>query len=374
MKFVYDDGGRAKAGYQGSAGDCVVRSIAIATGLPYQKVYDDLNELCKPHNDKRKKKGKKGMSSAREGVARPIYEKYLLNLGWKWQPTMFIGQGCKVHLKEDELPKGRLIVNVSKHMLCVIDGVIHDTYKEDRDGTRCVYGYFYLPEEKKVEEVTPDMLKKVEDLKAIRSNQKYYSRKMKQLEEDARKILKDDLTENIFEEVEKALQSLEKKAEDFVERTAKEKKEKEAAAKAKTLENAVRKVQEAGFDVALRPKVWFGTTEDSTYRFICMGPELKNGTRFTVYWSGGATWSDNGGQHYGESSVHFAYTYMENGVLKEQRVSGLMYGEVKDFMYGGRMSVERLKKLEPFIKKHIPNYVPLLVPATHLVVYNKEKK
>jgi len=141
MKFVYNDGGRKDAGFKGSAGDCVVRAIAIATGLPYKRVYDDINELCKLHNDKKKVTN----SSSREGVSRPVYDKYLKELGWFWVPTMKIGQGCKVHLKEDELPKGKLIVSVSKHMVAVIDGVIHDTYKEDRDGTRCVYGYFYKP-------------------------------------------------------------------------------------------------------------------------------------------------------------------------------------------------------------------------------------
>ena len=25
----------------------------------------------------------------------------LKNLGWQWTPTMFIGQGCKVHLKKE---------------------------------------------------------------------------------------------------------------------------------------------------------------------------------------------------------------------------------------------------------------------------------
>ena len=42
MQFVYNDGGRAAAGYIGSAGDCVTRAIAIATELPYQTVYDAL--------------------------------------------------------------------------------------------------------------------------------------------------------------------------------------------------------------------------------------------------------------------------------------------------------------------------------------------
>ena len=42
LELQINDGGRAAAGYKGKAGDCVVRSIAIVTGLPYQKIYDDL--------------------------------------------------------------------------------------------------------------------------------------------------------------------------------------------------------------------------------------------------------------------------------------------------------------------------------------------
>ena len=63
-------------------------------------------------------------------------------LGWIWHPTMSIGQGCKVHLKENELPKGRLVVSVSHHETAVIDGVLHDTYDCTREESRCVYGYY----------------------------------------------------------------------------------------------------------------------------------------------------------------------------------------------------------------------------------------
>jgi hypothetical protein len=45
-------------------------------------------------------------------------------------------------LKEDELPKGRIICRLSKHYAAVIDGVLNDTYDCSRKGTRCVYGYF----------------------------------------------------------------------------------------------------------------------------------------------------------------------------------------------------------------------------------------
>ena len=42
LELKIDDGGRTAAGYKGKAGDCVVRSIAIVSGLPYQTIYDDL--------------------------------------------------------------------------------------------------------------------------------------------------------------------------------------------------------------------------------------------------------------------------------------------------------------------------------------------
>lgn len=132
IEWEYDDGGRADAGYRGDAGDCVVRAIAIATQLPYKQVYDDLHKMTKA----------KGHKSPRNGVRREIYEAYLKSLGWEWVPTMKIGQGCKVHLRADELPRGRIIARLSKHVCAVVDGVIRDTYDCSRDGMRCVYGYF----------------------------------------------------------------------------------------------------------------------------------------------------------------------------------------------------------------------------------------
>jgi hypothetical protein len=57
---------------------------------------------------------------------------------------MQVGSGCQVHLRTEELPKGRLVVRLSRHLTAVVDGVIHDIYNPDRRGTRCVYGYFKL--------------------------------------------------------------------------------------------------------------------------------------------------------------------------------------------------------------------------------------
>ncbi len=137
--FIEDDGGRAAAGYKGSPGDCVTRAIAIASGLPYSQVYDEINALAaaeKPSPRRRRR------SSARTGVYKITFDKYIRGLGATWVSTMGIGTGCKVHLRSDELPKGRIIARCSKHLVAVIDGVIHDTKDQSRGGTRCVYGYY----------------------------------------------------------------------------------------------------------------------------------------------------------------------------------------------------------------------------------------
>ncbi|MEA3295883.1 MAG: hypothetical protein U9Q27_01945 [Patescibacteria group bacterium] len=139
QKFIYNDGGRKDTGFKGSTGDCVTRAIAIATGKPYKEVYDALNSLSE---NERIGKRKKSKSNSRTGIYRMTYQKYIESLGWKWIPTMKIGQGCKIHLRSDELPSGTLIVKVSKHLTCVKDGIIHDTFDPSRGGSRCVYGYY----------------------------------------------------------------------------------------------------------------------------------------------------------------------------------------------------------------------------------------
>jgi hypothetical protein len=142
MDFVFHDGGRMAAGYRGATGDCVTRSIAIATGKPYQEVYIALNRLAETE---RVGKRKKRRSSSRTGVFRRTYQHCLESLGWQWASTMSIGSGCQVHLRASELPSGPLIVKVSRHLTAMIDGVLYDTHNCSRGETRCVYGYFSQP-------------------------------------------------------------------------------------------------------------------------------------------------------------------------------------------------------------------------------------
>jgi hypothetical protein len=141
-----DDGGRAAAGFKGGAGDCVVRSIAIAANLPYLQVYEDLRDANARYAQERDNKlsrllNQRG-SSPRNGNHRNVFHDYILAQGFEWVPTMKVGAGCQVHLRPDELPKGTLIVKVSKHLTTVIDGVMYDTHDPSRGGSRCVYGYY----------------------------------------------------------------------------------------------------------------------------------------------------------------------------------------------------------------------------------------
>lgn len=133
--FVRDDGGRAAAGFKGSARDCVARSVAIASGRPYAEVYA---ALARGTGEQRASKNTgRRAASARNGVftRRKWFKDYMASIGFKWTPTMQIGSGCTVHLNAAELPKGRLVVAVSKHYTAMIDGVIHDTFDPRERGT-----------------------------------------------------------------------------------------------------------------------------------------------------------------------------------------------------------------------------------------------
>jgi len=146
LGFQFNDGGRQAAGFKGGAGDCVVRAIAIAAQLPYLQVYEDLHTANAAYADLRNDKLARRLNakgaSPRNGNHRNVFHDYIVGHGFDWVPTMQIGAGCQVHLLANELPSGRLIVKVSKHLTAVIDGVICDTHNPSRGGNRCVYGYY----------------------------------------------------------------------------------------------------------------------------------------------------------------------------------------------------------------------------------------
>ena len=149
MNFRFNDGGREQCGYKGSAGDCVTRAIAIVTGKTYSEVYDrmffEIRKFAATKRSTAAKRAGRGRAGTtpRNGISKKVYHKYLIEeIGMIWTPTMQIGQGCKVHLTEHELPSGKLIVQIARHLTTVIDGVIHDT--RNCSG-KCVYGYYSFP-------------------------------------------------------------------------------------------------------------------------------------------------------------------------------------------------------------------------------------
>jgi|SRR3990167_351141 len=147
MQFKYSDGGRKDSGFSGyKKSDCVVRAIAIASGKPYKEVYESLEQRNQEYADNgwgrvAKALRKKGSAPSR-GNFKKIYHEYIQSIGFEWISCMGIGTGCKVHLKASELPMGNLIARVSKHLVAIIDGVMHDTHDCSRAETRCVYGYY----------------------------------------------------------------------------------------------------------------------------------------------------------------------------------------------------------------------------------------
>jgi hypothetical protein len=72
-----------------------------------------------------------------EGSYDKIYGAYLKSIGWQYTPV----EG-RLHLRADEVPLGRVIIPVHRHLVAVIDGVIHDTYNSGRAGCRPVVGYW----------------------------------------------------------------------------------------------------------------------------------------------------------------------------------------------------------------------------------------
>jgi len=148
--FEFNAGGRATAGITGSSGDCVVRAIAIATGKSYTEVHNALqNGLRHQIEIERKQQLQYGIAGRTRptttpltGVTHDVYAPYLKWLGWEYVPKPVGADGKLLRLRPGSLPKGRLIVGLSRHLVAVIEGVIQDTYYSALRGGRPIRGYF----------------------------------------------------------------------------------------------------------------------------------------------------------------------------------------------------------------------------------------
>ena len=147
MQHVFNDGGREAAGFKGHTGDCCIRAFAIATGKPYQEVYDLVNQLAKTERPGSKcRRGRR--STARTGVFGATAHRLAYALAGAhlpggqpiWWPCCQIGLGAA---PISSLPtEGRLVVRFRRHYAAMIDGVIHDTFDPTYGRDRVVYGYW----------------------------------------------------------------------------------------------------------------------------------------------------------------------------------------------------------------------------------------
>ena len=149
LKVNITDGGRSKYFKKEQVGDCVTRAIAIATERDYKEGYNEIAKLIG--------------YTPRNGVKSKDTKRVMKHFGGSWNACMGVGTGCRIHLSNEwsdegyngihELPKhSRIICNLSGHVCAVINGVIHDTYDPSRNGTRCVYGFWYFSKQKPKEE------------------------------------------------------------------------------------------------------------------------------------------------------------------------------------------------------------------------------
>jgi len=124
VRFVYDDGGRAAAGFKPGYDDCAARAAAIATGRPYSEVYAAM----------RQELVKRGMPSPVPsfGVVDVVLHAVLRR--WRWELAH--------DMPLRDVPDGRVIVHLRTHCLAVIDHVIHDIGPSPDDTP--VYG-MWLP-------------------------------------------------------------------------------------------------------------------------------------------------------------------------------------------------------------------------------------
>jgi hypothetical protein len=122
MKWTRDDGGRRQAGHAASIGDCVCRSIAIGTGLPYEVVWRLLRSLGRSHADR---------GAPQYGCEDLVWRSALELLSYRdlGEPTTVLRDAVATH---DGI--GTYSILVPGHMTTLVDGVIHDT-RPPRGGT-----------------------------------------------------------------------------------------------------------------------------------------------------------------------------------------------------------------------------------------------
>lgn len=120
--WQYNDGGRSLSKRSRQKNDCAVRACAIALSRSYDDVYDEMAVLGRKSGTGTSPDITEKVLGLRERMTFPAV---------KGKPRMNV-QGFVAKYRQ-----GTFIVHTAKHLFCVRDGVVLDTFEPEE--SRCVY-------------------------------------------------------------------------------------------------------------------------------------------------------------------------------------------------------------------------------------------
>ena len=130
LGYAHDDGGRADAGFKGSAGDCVVRAVAIAGALTYREVYDAMSATMKVNGytatgNAYSIKPNGGKRQRGQMNAKAVQMSVVIQMGFRKIP---FEKGPRPTFTEAHREYGNCVVNTSRHTCALVDGALRDTF------------------------------------------------------------------------------------------------------------------------------------------------------------------------------------------------------------------------------------------------------
>lgn len=115
--YEYNDGGRSEFFKGKREGDCVPRSIAIATGKSYQEVWQELHVIA--------------YDSGYAYNTNKTYLEYLESIGWeevKLPRNSF-------RMNEFPMPDDFVILYINSHLVAALDDTVYDIWDVRRNST-----------------------------------------------------------------------------------------------------------------------------------------------------------------------------------------------------------------------------------------------
>lgn len=123
MKFIITDAGRSDSTRPKQTNDCTVRAYAEARNISYDRAYEYVALL--------------GRKSGRRFHFKKVVA---ANSIFRWLPFQAVKGQPRMNVEQfaDQFTHGVYIARTAKHVLAVVDGVVHDDCIPN--GARCVYG------------------------------------------------------------------------------------------------------------------------------------------------------------------------------------------------------------------------------------------